>query len=76
MEYVITWTFGGQGYYRPITFPTFSDISDIVLEHANAGNLDKMLKLQVRDNVGNLINVIERDKEGELVYNWTNMPGQ
>jgi len=44
------------------------------MEHAESGNLDKLLKLQVRNNVGELVNVVERDKTGELVYNWTNMP--
>lgn len=44
------------------------------MEHAEAGNLDKLLKLQVRNNSGKLVDVVERDKTGELVYNWINMP--
>jgi len=74
VEYVIIWTFGGQGYYRPLAFPTFKDVSGIIMEHAEAGNLDKLLKLQVRNNSGKLVDVVERDKTGELVYNWINMP--
>lgn len=69
MEYHIQWTFGIQGYRLDSPTLRVSDIDDILLKYAEDGVLDKLVSLDVYDNQNKIVNVIDRDKKGNLVYN-------